>query len=560
PLYEHHLHEALGAYATIEVVEPGLLGRLLGAKDSRARAYAARMVGRWHDRLNDPLALLAGCIVDEHPQVRMETVMACAAIPLPESIRIAASVVDRPMDPWLDYALTQAAHHLKPHWVDAFKRGELAFAKPAHLAAVLSKTGSRNVLTSLEKFAESRDLSARARGAAIAAIVAVGGPRELSKFGLNPELFTRSGNHDAESHADVLSEVLKAARDRNIQPDGDPSGVLNQMIESPHDGLRARALTLAGVWKVEATGQRVLAAAKDERLILDVRSAAFQAMAELRLEPARAMLDTMARRPHAAPLRAAAIEALCIVDMNSAANHAADLLADSMEENLNPTDVIEAFLSRKDGGGILAEALKSSRPTPTLAEHILQALYATGRSDESLVVALRELVGVSGEAPPYSENYVKNLVADATTMGDARRGATTTASCIACHKIGKAGGVIGPDLTSIGTTLSAERITEELLWPSRQVKEGYTLLHVLTKAGEVVQGYERGTRESRETGDLVMRQLATKSLVTVRKDQIAFQALVGSSMPSGLTAGMTRQELLDLIRYLSELGSDGSNQ
>ena len=190
----------------------------------------------------------------------------------------------------------------------------------------------------------------------------------------------------------------------------------------------------------------------------------------------------------------------------------------------------------------------------------MQAFYATGRSDESLVVALRELIGVSGKVPPYSENYVKKLVADARAMGDARRGATTTASCTACHKIGKTGGVIGPDLTSIGTTLSAERITEELLWPSRQVKEGYTLVQVFTKVGEVVQGYERRTKESQETGDLVMRQLAAESLVTVRKEQIASKAVVGSAMPSGLTAGMTRQELLDLIRYLSKLGSDSASQ
>ncbi len=41
PQYEHHLYEALGAYATIEAVEPSLLQRLLRAQDSRARAYAA---------------------------------------------------------------------------------------------------------------------------------------------------------------------------------------------------------------------------------------------------------------------------------------------------------------------------------------------------------------------------------------------------------------------------------------------------------------------------------------------------------------------------------------
>ena len=50
PRYELRLYEALSAYATIEVVEPGLLGRVLRSQDHRGRAYAARLVGRWHDR------------------------------------------------------------------------------------------------------------------------------------------------------------------------------------------------------------------------------------------------------------------------------------------------------------------------------------------------------------------------------------------------------------------------------------------------------------------------------------------------------------------------------
>jgi putative heme-binding domain-containing protein len=556
--HEHHLHEALGAYATIEVVEPGLLVRLLGAKDPRARAYAARVVGRWHDRLKDPLAHLAGLMVDEHPPVRMEAVLACAAVPSPQSIQVAARVVDRPMDPWLDYALTQAAHHLKLHWFDAFKRGELVFAKPAHLAAVLSRTGGRDVLESLENLAASKDLNAKARGAAIAAIVAVGGPKELSAYGLDRNRFTQSGTYDAESHADVLRGMLEAAIDRNVRPHGDPSRALILMIDHPHDGLRATALTLAGVWRIEATGPSVLAAAKDEQLPLAVRSAAFWAMAQMRLEPVGVLLDTWAGKPHALPVRGAAIEALCIVDMGSAATHAVDLFSDSAENDWNPSTVIEGFLSRKGGGEILTQALKAAEMSPALAERLLQALYTTGRSDASLGVALRERIGVSGEAPPYSEKYVKKLVADARVLGDARRGATTTAACIVCHRIGKAGSVIGPDLTSIGTILSAERITEELLWPKRHVKEGYTLLQVLTEAGEVLQGYERRAKESPETGDVVMRQLAADVLVTVRKDQVAMRTVVGSAMPSGLTAAMTRQELLDMIRYLSQLGSDAA--
>jgi len=93
PRYEHHLYEALGAFATLEVVKPGLLGRLLQAREPRARAYAARIVGRWYDRLDRPLDLLAPRIADEHPLVRMEAVMACAAIPSARSIETAARVV-----------------------------------------------------------------------------------------------------------------------------------------------------------------------------------------------------------------------------------------------------------------------------------------------------------------------------------------------------------------------------------------------------------------------------------------------------------------------------------
>jgi hypothetical protein len=58
------------------VIRPAVLVRMLQAQDHRARAYAARVVGRWHDRLQDPLGLLAERVVDEHPQVRMEAVMA----------------------------------------------------------------------------------------------------------------------------------------------------------------------------------------------------------------------------------------------------------------------------------------------------------------------------------------------------------------------------------------------------------------------------------------------------------------------------------------------------
>lgn len=558
--YEHHLYEALGAYATIEVVETTLLRRMLEAKDPRARAYAVRMVGRWHDRLDHPQEWLAKSVEDDNPHVRMEAVMACAAIPSARSIQVAARVVDRLVDPWMDYVLTQAVHYLRPHWLDAFKRGEVEFARPNHLAAVLNKIGGSEVIQNLKEIANSHDLDSKARGAAIAGILAVGGPRDMSEYGLNPEVFTRSGKYDTDFHAEALIKLVNIAKRRNVRPDDDPSDALNRMIDSSHPGLQANALNLAGVWKVTATGSKVLAVVKDETVPFEVRTAAFRALAGMKLERAGSVLGSFAKNPHSPQVRAAAIKALCIVDMESAANYAADLFSFANHSVLKSASVLEAFLDRKGGGEVLVAALQSSKMTPESSTALLQALYQTGRSDRGLAAVLTKSTDVSGNVPPYSESYVNQLVADAMAMGDAQRGAALMESCVACHKIGKLGGVIGPDLTSIGTTLSPERIAEEILWPSRQVKEGYTMLQVSTKDGEVHQGYERRTKQSETSGDVVMRQLAIDSLITVREDRIESRQVLDSAMPAGLTTGLTQHQLLDLIRYITTLGTSSSSK
>ena len=116
------------------------------------------------------------------------------------------------------------------------------------------------------------------------------------------------------------------------------------------------------------------------------------------------------------------------------------------------------------------------------------------------------------------------------------------------------GGIVGPDLTAIGTTLSAERIVEELLWPNRQVKEGYSVVQVITDDGKIYQGYERRTKKSQLSGDLVIQQLTTQTLMTIKQQHIEAKRVIGSSMPTGLAAVLSRSQLLDLIRYLLELG------
>ncbi len=554
--YEHHLYEALGAYATIEVVEPNILKHLLQAKEPRARAFAARITGRWHDRLDSPLDWLAQTVEDENALVRMESVAAAAAIPSPQSIQIVVRAADHPIDKHLDYVFTQAIHHLKPLWEPAFHRGELRFAKSSHLAAVMNKAGSGDLIDSLRTLADSTDLSTEARCDAISTLLEFGGPKDFREYGLNIKRFSPSGKYDAALHSKVLRKLIKTVEQRQIKPTGDPSDLLNRLLNYSHQGLQTTVLTLAGLWQVSGTTNRVSAAATNKNLPLEVRAAAFKAMAQLDSVSALKKLIPLSSSPNSPSLRATAIQALCIVDLGAAAEQTALLFSEAKGADLNPTALINTILSRTGGVKALIEALGSVTLQDIFAAHVLQLFYETGRADQGFIDLLKNAAGIVENNQPYSKNYVNQLIQEVETRGNATRGKTHTASCLACHRIGKTGGIVGPDLTSIGTALSADRITEELLWPSRQVKEGYTLLEVTTIDGQLQQGFERLTKESAKTGDLVLRQLATETLVTFKKDQIASRQELGSAMPTGLTADMTHQQLLDLIQYLTTLGRD----
>ena len=556
--YELRLYEALTAYATIEVVEPALLGRVLRSQDHRGRAYAARMVGRWHDRLDDPLGLLAERVLDEHPLVRMEATLACAAIPSAKSITIASQVVDRGVDRWIDYAFTQAAHQLQPHWSPAFQKGQISFNRPKHLAATLNKTGGRNVLNSLKQIAGNHDLEVKARVSASAAIFSVGKGAELQEYGLNRERFEREGKYDADFHAQVLEQLAHVARFRDVRPGDGLGELLNDLIARSEVGVKNAALSLAGIWKVEDTEDKVLEAAADKSLPVSVRSRAFEALASMGSGSAKKLLSGYAGASRAPGLRAAAIRSLAGLDGEDAARQAALLFAEADLGKLDAAPVLAAFLERKDGSEVLADALDDAKLKSAVAENLLRALYSTGRLDKALVKVLNKTIGVTGQVPDYNENYVNALVGEALKKGDSKRGALLfkSSACVTCHKVAEEGGVIGPDLAAIGSTLSPQRIVEELLWPRRQVKEGYTVVQVVTSKGAVHQGYERRTRDSQASGDLVMRELATEKLVTVKKEHIIDKRETGSPMPTGLTALLSRPQLLDLVRYLSELGKN----
>ena len=556
PQYEHHLYEALGAYATIEAVEPRLLGRLLRAQDWRARAYATRMVGRWHDRLDRPLDLLVERVIDEHPQVRMEAVIACSEIPASQAIEVAARVLDKPADQWIDYAFRQTVRRLEPWWRPAFRQGQLAFASPRHLAGVLNEVGGEDVLDSLMELVDIGNLDASLRASAIASILAVGGSQELWNYGIDQKHFTRAGQYDVQGHADALARLIEGTRFRDVRPAGDLSKALQDLVNHPYAELQANALLLAGIWQLDQCQQLVLSCAQNELLPIRVRAAALDAMVKMQLPDGLDILSAVVKRSQPPELRSAAIVSLAAVDVNVAAAAAARFYEESDLKKQDPVPSLVALLDRKGGVEALAAELQTRRLSLDKAKWLMRSLFSTGRSDQALLAVFNRSIGSAVQLPDYSAAIVTRMVAEAAEQGDSERGNVLfqTLACTSCHKVSGVGGAIGPDLTAIGTTLSSERIVEELLWPSRQIKDGYSILAVLTNDGKIHQGYERRTVASQESGNLVIEDLVTRERITFDKSQIEEKRMIGSAMPRGLMTLLSHQQLLDLIQYVSELG------
>ena len=107
--------------------------------------------------------------------------------------------------------------------------------------------------------------------------------------------------------------------------------------------------------------------------------------------------------------------------------------------------------------------------------------------------------------------------------------------------------VTSPNLSAIGKGLSTREIIAEVLWPNENIKESYNRVAIETKTGELIQGikiFENSGEIHVETTESKRPRLISKKLIVSKTES-------GSLMPSGLTDSYSKEELRDLITYLS---------
>jgi putative heme-binding domain-containing protein len=550
----HARLEALWAYECVDTLEPKLLETLLKSPDANARGAAAEVVANWARQLDDPTALLAPLVADENPRVRLMAVRALASLGTADVVPLAAKVLDKPMDPFLDYALYKTCTDLEPVWMPAFKAGKLNnWADPSHLAYALKAVESPEALSIVVEQLKAGQTTPESRRDIFGLIAAVGGPADIGAM-LQAGAF--SDKADDASKVSALEGAALAARQRRVAPQPAPGADLQKLIGSSNPQVAAAAAKLAGVLHDSDACGELEKLASSAETPETARMAAIEGLAEIGRSPkeSQPLFEKLSGAENPA-VRAGGVVGLTYVDVKEAAAKAADWMA-SAPAGTDPGPVLSAFLHKQGGADALAAALGPKTLSPDSAKLSLRYLQGVGQDAPALTEVLRKATGVAAANPQLTPEQMAQLIAEVGAKGDASRGEKVFRSkvtgCYQCHAIGGAGGSLAPDLRAISSS-PLDYIVNSVLLPNKDIKDGYDSLIVATKDGDLIQGIK--VREDKQ--ELVLRD-NTHDEIAIPIPTIKSRRPGGSLMPSGLADPLTHGEFVDLLRFLSELGKPGA--
>ncbi len=549
--YEHNLLEALWTYQSLDVVEPKLLATVAHAHDHHARAAALRVVAYWHKRLDHPLELLAAGVADDHPQVRLEAVRSLAQVQQPRAVELAMDALDRPVDKYLDYALWQTARDLEAVWMPELEKGKLNFGgNVGHLLFALQAVGSKNVVKPLVELIKGGKVPKEREDSILTSIAGVGGPQELD---LLLDLVLAKEAVPAGRQATLLTALEQAARQRNVKPTGDLNRIA-PLLKSDNEGVRTAAARIVGLWQVEKLRADLLDLAQGAKTSDPVRQAALEGLVSLGGNASKEAFLQLSAADQPQKRRLQAVVALALLDPEAAAPRAVEVLSANPVDD--PTEVFAAFVGRKNGPDLLAKALADKKLPADVARSGIRAVRASGRDYAALVAALTKAGGLTNVNHNLTVAEMEALTAEVRKQGNPVQGEAIyrrlDLSCQKCHAIAGAGGQVGPDLSSIGASAQIDYIIDSILLPNKAIKENYHSLVINSISGKVVTGIK--VRETKT--ELVLRDAEDKE-ITIPIKSIDDRSDGGSLMPEGLADTLTRQEMVDLVRFLSELGKAG---
>ena len=195
-------------------------------------------------------------------------------------------------------------------------------------------------------------------------------------------------------------------------------------------------------------------------------------------------------------------------------------------------DLVKAILNRHK---VKIDGLPTGRAVAKAANDPIRIPQPTG-DPKTWIATLGEKVA--------TERAIK-------AKGNAKRGEKlfTSQACVACHTTRDGQTPKGPHLADIGKRYKTRELIQSILNPNAIVAQGFDTYSFTLKDNSVHLGFV--TLESADT--ISIRNAAGVAAELPAKQITKREKIPASSMPPGLVAGLTPEQLADLLAYLDSI-------
>lgn len=532
--------EGLWLHAAFRSENKGLLKAVLNSADHHARAAAVRLASLYYSSDPEIQNLLFNAAIDDHPQVRLEAVNALRKLNTLDAVNAAMVALDYPVDEDLDYALWLTARNLQHLWLPGLKAKKTAFESKANrLIFALGASNDPDAIEPMVELCKSGQIKGGELWKAQKIIADLGDVKSLAYL---VEAATKQ--KDAE-----LLQALADSQNSNIPYNSD---LIVGLIVDRKAELRVEALRLAGKWRIGSATKNALRRAHERSASMNERFEAARTLIALdQINEVRSLTGSS----FGVGVRIAALCALVPTDVSLATDVAAQIL-----QSIRDTDQIlflfTEIVRHHAGPPTLTKALEGLKLKEPVAQIGINVAQSSGRDLSELIQQLQISGSLSSQNKPLSSISLKSTASEALEEGDPIRGKAIyerqELACISCHAIGGEGGLVGPDLGSIGAFMTPEGILESLISPSTTIKQGYETVLITLSNDEMVSG----TLQRRTVNSALVRDVTGASRAIPLDNIKHLDTSPISLMPPGLTANLQSDELRDLVSFLRSLGKE----
>ncbi|MBX9655613.1 c-type cytochrome [bacterium] len=220
------------------------------------------------------------------------------------------------------------------------------------------------------------------------------------------------------------------------------------------------------------------------------------------------------------------------------------------------SQAIDLLVSRPMWRDKLLDAIEAKQiPKEEIGVHHLRQMATSKR--ESLRNRVEKIWGKVRLDDKGGRNQIVQRMRSALNASPGNAGAGEKVFgrvCAQCHRLGKVGHEVGPELSRNGTA-SLDNLTSNVFDPNLVVSDDYQPRQVITTDGRIVFGLIVEESDSR----VILKIAGGERVILPREEIDVMQESAQSIMPEGLEQQITEQDFRDLVAYLRQQSNTSKN-